>query len=329
MIDNLLGSDNILASIVDIHNQPMGQAIDQFQKNNLLWIRKQLCFDCAFWAIHDQSHNMHYYAGVDLATDNMDEWNENANDDAFMQLFATHPGAVTTVNTKDIPNIKQSAIYQYYSSNYGVQHYVMSVFIDPDNGASHILCLIRYTEQPEFSEQQRKYIEILSPHLVIAWKQNNKFYMSQESNRKEQLVDNTAIADKSGILLRTCPEFIKQLKKEWPNWSDQKLPDEVCDWLNSDPSMRHDSLKNRKIQIHCKQHEGFYQLSARENNSLDTLTEREYSIAKLFAADTSYKEIAIKLKISPSTVRNHLNKIYLRLGIKSKLQLAQKMDSDN
>ena len=59
-----------------------------------------------------------------------------------------------------------------------------------------------------------------------------------------------------------------------------------------------------------------------ELSPLDTLTPREYDAAKLSGEGLNYKEIAKRLSISPSTVRNHINKIYIRLGVNNKIQIS-------
>jgi DNA-binding NarL/FixJ family response regulator len=60
------------------------------------------------------------------------------------------------------------------------------------------------------------------------------------------------------------------------------------------------------------------------NNDDITLTEREQAILQLLVDGLGYKEIAVKLNISPNTVRNHISKIYKKLHINSRSQ-AQKI----
>lgn len=56
--------------------------------------------------------------------------------------------------------------------------------------------------------------------------------------------------------------------------------------------------------------------------TLDALSTREREIAELIAQGMSAKEVAVPLKVSPHTVRNHLKAIYRKLGIRSARGLA-------
>lgn len=53
------------------------------------------------------------------------------------------------------------------------------------------------------------------------------------------------------------------------------------------------------------------------------LTEREIEIIKLMVDGKDYKAIALKLFISPNTVRAHISKIYEKLHVNSKAQAIQ------
>lgn len=57
----------------------------------------------------------------------------------------------------------------------------------------------------------------------------------------------------------------------------------------------------------------------------EPLSKREQEVAEAYAAGASYKEIARDLGISPMTVRTYLSTIYRKLGVSSKLELADAM----
>jgi DNA-binding CsgD family transcriptional regulator len=53
----------------------------------------------------------------------------------------------------------------------------------------------------------------------------------------------------------------------------------------------------------------------------DRLSARERQVAGLYAAGRTQRQIAAQLRISASTVDNHLSAIYRKLGISTKAQL--------
>lgn len=63
----------------------------------------------------------------------------------------------------------------------------------------------------------------------------------------------------------------------------------------------------------------------RPREAWDQLTAQEAQVANLVASGDSNRDVAVKLFISPATVEYHLHKVYQKLGVSSRTQLAAKM----
>jgi DNA-binding CsgD family transcriptional regulator len=67
----------------------------------------------------------------------------------------------------------------------------------------------------------------------------------------------------------------------------------------------------------------------RPSSGWDSLTPTELDVVRLVAEGIPNKEIAIRLFVSPRTVQSHLRHVYNKLGLTSRVQLAQEADRRN
>jgi DNA-binding NarL/FixJ family response regulator len=65
-----------------------------------------------------------------------------------------------------------------------------------------------------------------------------------------------------------------------------------------------------------------YKVDIREASPLDKLTAREIQVVNGISEGLSFKIIAKQLNLSPSTISNHLYRVYQKLDISSRADLA-------
>ena len=69
-------------------------------------------------------------------------------------------------------------------------------------------------------------------------------------------------------------------------------------------------------------HTGHAGASHRAERDVTDLTPQEEAVATLVARGLSNREVAAELYISPKTVQYHLTRIYAKLGLRSRSELA-------
>ncbi|MGC4028510.1 MAG: LuxR C-terminal-related transcriptional regulator [Steroidobacteraceae bacterium] len=188
---------------------------------------------------------------------------------------------------------------------------------DGTTGVFSSVCLFRNSRQPAFSETERVLHQNLLPHWIAALSRRiiDDAFIAARGVATANLA--VAVAGKDGALEAASEGFAALLRTEWPSWPGGSLPPEL---LRSAVRTESTFLGDRVVARISRLPERML-LCARARLPVDSLGRRELQVAELLGAGLGVKPAAKKLGLSPSTVENHRDHIYRKLGVSSRSAL--------
>jgi DNA-binding CsgD family transcriptional regulator len=114
--------------------------------------------------------------------------------------------------------------------------------------------------------------------------------------------------------------FARVLREEWPAWHGLHLPQQLMERL-AGPACFH----GRRIEVTISRQGAWFVLSALAAGPTALLAPGEMAVARRFAAGQSHKQIARELGVSPHTVRTQIKRLYAKLDVHDKAEMAQRL----
>ncbi|MCS0591382.1 LuxR C-terminal-related transcriptional regulator [Massilia norwichensis] len=148
------------------------------------------------------------------------------------------------------------------------------------------------------------------PHLLLANSINRRLHTGDPGPA-------CAVAATDGVLLSASPAAYQLLDAAWPNWRPPHVPEALMDALKARGRFSAGSLSATATLS------GNFMFVRLQRRAAPTLSAAEWRVATMAVAGATYKEIAIEFSVSPSTVRNQLHAVYVKLGLRNKTELAQ------
>ena len=183
------------------------------------------------------------------------------------------------------------------------------------SGQLFFVVLYRAAGDQPFSDAEAAMFRELVRHVAQLWRFALQDALCQaEANSLGRM----ALARRDGQIVYAGSQISEQLSAHWPAWDGLQLPAEVVSQLQKAPFTQRMGL-TRLVVTPLVDHLQLAIESADVPTGL--LTPRERRVAHLFAQGMSYKVIAQQLSLSPATVRTYLRQAYLRLGVKTKMEL--------
>lgn len=205
------------------------------------------------------------------------------------------------------------------------------IFTDCSMQPGRVLLLIRTDSEQYFSDRDRMMAEWLLPHLCEASRLSPQQIgvPVDKAPARMQVRSPLELHLNKQNQVTFCGEYIRACINNSPNTQEN------CQLDNQQqPTLSNKLIK--KVYQHLP--DGYIQLDklifdltsrddlliirVRPESIQYLLTTRERQIAAELSQGLSYKEVAKNLHLSPSTVTNYANRIYRKLNVHSKSQLA-------
>jgi DNA-binding CsgD family transcriptional regulator len=212
-----------------------------------------------------------------------------------------------------------------HGEQFGLQHILATMTRGPVSQLLGAISLYRGDAARPFSEEERLIQQSVVPHLVELFDRSRlRHFEALLRPRQEHPSRAAGLVDRAGLLYNVSTDFIRLLLDEWPDWRGPSVPAALVNGVGSGKAS---PMRLKKITVGASPVNDLLLLRIRPIAPGDTLSRREWDVARLFGDGRSHKEIAQDLRIAPGTVRNHLKAVYKKLQVNNKAELVHSLES--
>ncbi|PRY04545.1 LuxR C-terminal-related transcriptional regulator [Paraburkholderia sp. BL25I1N1] len=274
-------------------------------------------FDSGWWGMYAHSGSGEHIAQAalhNLPDSFLAEYANLVSEDPICDLLRQHVGTTFSFAGDLSANAER---LNAFDRKYGLHAALSTCMLDSESGIFLFYSLFRNPGAPPFSEQERQLIELATPHLILAWSRNRTFNQIRRQLHSTLMI---ATIDEHGLLIEAAPGLIQYIYKEFPDWDGRTLPSVIRHCISIEGCAAY--FRGKYICAKRETDSGRMVLALMPPASqASVLTPREQAVASAFSAGKSYKEVAIDLAISPSTVRSYLQQCYSKLNVRNKVEL--------
>jgi DNA-binding CsgD family transcriptional regulator len=298
--------------LLDLYRSARGEPPQVFQRKTLERLRDLISFDFAAWGGGGaEERDVTEVVVLDQSARLFGEWGAVAAEDAYCDLALQRLDH--TVLFDDVPNFRRTLAWNEHWRRFDAHNMVATIMAEPIDGYVSFVGLCNATPSRPFDDHDRALKELLMPHLSSALRLSRESFALAAAGPGE----GVALVDRAGRILASREPFSSLARDEWSTKA-ARVPASVLSASSGSGRWR-----GRTIQLQIKRLEHHYLVLAKRRDRLDQLTHREQEVALAFAEGLSYRKVGERLQIAPATARNHLARIYDKLGISTKSELVQ------
>ncbi|HET8883244.1 MAG TPA: helix-turn-helix transcriptional regulator [Solimonas sp.] len=206
-----------------------------------------------------------------------------------------------------------SELYRSTFAPFGINRILSTGHLDRRSGLYSLLSLYRKDRNASFTDSDKQRQKRASYHLFNA--ASHSFFLHLARTYADRPSDAAgAVVDPEGVFHEAQPLFLDMLDEQMPEREVQRLPFPI-----PAPGT---IVTHGELMVRCEQLGDLFLIIIWPAGPLDRLTAREREIVYCVAQGLSFKQAAKKIGVAPSTVANHLYRVYRKLGVYSRTELA-------
>lgn len=252
-----------------------------------------------------------------LPSNFVEDWHEVRGEDRATAEAMARPGRTVSHASREVhvgaPDILARVL------SFGLEHVLLTVTIDQRVGLCFAFAIYRKDRSARFTEEERQTTELFVPHAIEALRTSRLARLRAEATSSTSPTIASAIVDAKGLVLEAEPAFGDRLDLAFDAWKGPFLPEPLRDLVREGrPGRRIFRRLAFSLTIHGEQR----LLRVRQATIVDGLTSRELEVARCFSTGASSEETGSTLGIATNTVRAHLGRVYSKLGVENRAELA-------
>jgi DNA-binding CsgD family transcriptional regulator len=231
------------------------------------------------------------------------------------------PKLVTSLDTpvdmeSCVPDRKffASEFYERAFKPFNISRILSTVHVEPRSGLVSLLSLYRHSRKQPFTAAEKALHKRATFHLFQASSHAYFLHLMRTFIEEREAGGAAAVVDREGAFYEVQPRFLDLLEKHFRGKRLNRLPFPAP---AAGETRHYEGLcvKTQPVgDLQC--------VIVWEAGPLDRLTHRERETVYAVTQGLSFKQAARKIGVAPSTVANHLYRIYRKLGVNSRSELA-------
>lgn len=314
-----LSSKDLSSVLIELYRGSEQLPPDGYQDWALRKLQPYVPFDAGTWTtgyIDGSSLRPYRLHSVDLSPRMLQEYESLRLLDGLEQRAVDEPGtAVASAMCK----AGTTAAFSSFCKRWRLAQGLAFAAVDPLTLLATSLTLYREPARPRFSDGERLLFETAAPHMIENQVMSTLSHMSRAALPGSSRILSSAVANRSGELQITMPEFQRLLLLEWPEWHDHRLPVAIRHLSAATKKVRY---AGERIVVMASRMTDVSLIQVRGKLPVDDLSDREIQVARMMAGGLTYKEVAQKLGLAPATVRNHMSSIFAKLRVNKQSEMA-------